>query len=72
MLIELIKLAHSLDKKAEYEMANEIDKVIKELSQRAGLTPDEMVSLADHFDKEGETALASKYDEMLKKSIKAK
>ena len=72
MLTELFKLAHTLDKKAEYELANEVEAVIKELSQRVGLTTEEMVSLADHFDQEGETALANKFDTMLKQSTKRK
>ena len=62
MLADLIKLAYKLDKKGEYELASEVDDIIKELSQRAGLNSEEMVSLADYFDTEGETKLADKFD----------
>jgi hypothetical protein len=67
MLIELFKLAHTLDKKGEYELASEVDEIIKELSQRAGLTTEEMVSLANDLDAEGETDLADKLDTVLAK-----
>jgi NTP pyrophosphatase (non-canonical NTP hydrolase) len=66
MLVELFKLAHKLDKLAEYELANEVDEVVKELSQRAGLTAEDMVSLANYFDENGETKLSDKFDAMLK------
>ena len=54
MLTDLIKLAYKLDKKGEYDLANDVAEVIKELSQRAGVNPEEIVTLADYFDTEGE------------------
>ena len=68
MLAKLYKLAYKLDKRALYDEAKEIEAVMKTLSERVGLTPDEMISLADHFDQEGETALANKFDEMVKEA----
>ena len=56
----------NMDKKAEYELASDVDAVIKELTQRAGLNKEDIVSLADYFDKEGETKLADKFDNLLK------
>jgi len=70
MLAELIKVAYSLDRKGEYDLANEVDEVIKELAQRAGLSQEDMVALADHFDGEGETKLADRFDALLKQSKK--
>jgi len=67
MLVELFKLAQSLDKKGEYELANEVDEIIKELSQRAGITPDEMIALANDLDTNGEVELADKLDNVLAK-----
>lgn len=67
MLTKLFKLANSLDKKGEYELASEVDKVIKELSRRVGLTAKEMVSLANELDENGETELADKLDVVLAK-----
>ncbi len=59
-------LINRLDKKAEYDLASDVDKIIEELSQRAGLGQEEIVSLADYFDDEGETKLADKFDALLK------
>jgi len=70
MLADLIKLAYRLDKKGEYELASEVDKVVKELAQRAGLNIKDMVSLADYFDDEGETVVADKFDTMLNRTKK--
>ena len=70
MITKLFKLAQTLDKKGEYELASEVDAIIKELSQRAGLTPEEMVSLANDLDIEGETNLADKLDAVLAKKKK--
>jgi hypothetical protein len=67
MLTELFKLAQTLDKKGEYGLASEVDEIIKELSQRAGLTPEEMVSLANDLDTEGEIELADKLDAVIAK-----
>lgn len=72
MLVELIKLAYTLDKKKEYEIAREIDAVVAELAQRTGLTEKDMVSLADYFDGDGEVELANKMDELLKVAAKTK
>lgn len=66
MLAELFKLAYTLDKKGEYELASEVDKIIKEMHQRAGLSKEEIISLANHFDEKGDTELANKLDSMLK------
>jgi len=68
MLTELFKLAQTLDKKGEYKLASEVDEIIKELSQRAGLTPEEMISLANELDTNGETDLADKLDAVLAKN----
>lgn len=68
MLVELIKLAYRLDRKGEYDLANDVDEVIKELSQRAGLNAEEMVALADYFDGEGDTKLADKFDTLLSRA----
>jgi len=70
IISELIKLAYRLDKKGEYELASEVDEVIKELSQRAGLKSEEIVSVADYFDAEGETELADKFDALLSNAKK--
>ena len=70
MLAQLIKLAYTLDKKGEYDLANEVQAVMVELVKRVGINPEEIVSLANYFDGLGETTLANKYDEMLKASKK--
>lgn len=72
MLAKLYKLAYSLDKKALYDEAKEIESVMKILSERVGLSKEDMVSLADHFDKLGDTALASHFDDMLKAASRKK
>lgn len=72
MLAQLIKLAYTLDKKGEYDLANEIQAVMVELVKRVGISPKEVVSLANYFDGLGETTLANKYDKMLKASKKSK
>jgi len=69
-LVKLYKLAYTLDKKGMYDEAAEIEKVMKSLSERVGLTDEDMVALADHFDQEGDIALASYFDELLKESKK--
>ena len=66
MIVELFKLAHTLDKKGEYELASDVDKIIKEMRQRVGLSKEDIVSLANYLDKEGDTELANKLDSMLK------
>ena len=71
MLSELFKLAYSLDKKNEYELASEVDDIIKELSQRAGIDPEDMVSLANYFDEVGDVELANKFDSILAKAKKS-
>lgn len=70
MIVELFKLAHQLDKKAKHDLAGDVDKLIEELTQRAGINPEEMVSLADYLDEQGEVELASKFDNMLKAAAK--
>lgn len=70
MLTKLYKLAYRLDKLALYDEAKEIEKVMKILSERVGLSTEDMVSLADHFDKAGDTALADHFDEMVKEAKK--
>ena len=70
MLKRLYKLAYELDKKGMYDEAKQIEEVMKSLSERVGLTDEDMVALADHFDKEGDFALASYFDELLKESKK--
>jgi len=65
MLVELFKLAHKLDKKAEYDLANEVQEVMNELLRRTSASVEELVILADYFDAQGETALANKFDAML-------
>jgi len=72
MLVKLFKLAYKLDKMALYNEAKEIENVMKALSERVGLTPDDMISLADHFDQEGETVLADHFDTMAKEAIRKK
>lgn len=72
MLIKLFKLAQILDKKGEYELASEVDAIVKELSQRAGITPEEMISLANDLDAEGDTELADKLDVVLASKKKTK
>jgi hypothetical protein len=72
MLAKLYKLAYKLDKMALYDEAKEIEKVMKTLSERVGLTAEDMVSLADHFDQSGDIALADKFDEMVKQATKKK
>lgn len=72
MLAKLYKLAYRLDKMALYDEAKEIEKVMKILSERVGLTTDDMVSLADHFDKEGDVALADHFDAMVKEAASQK
>ena len=49
---------------------SEVDEIVKELAQRAGLSSKEIVSLADYFDTEGETKLADKFDVLLNKAKK--
>ena len=70
MLSELVKLAYTLDKKGEYELANEVQGVMIELIQRVGASPSEVASLANYFDELGETALADKFDKTLKEAKK--
>jgi len=62
MLIELFKLAHTLDKKAEYALASEVDALIQELTQRAGLELKDITAAADYFDAQGDTDTANKLD----------
>jgi len=70
MLVKLFKLAHRLDKLAEYDLANDVQEVIAELAQRTGTSSEELVTLADYFDELGETKLANKFDAMLAHSSK--
>ena len=70
MLNELVKLAYTLDKKGEYELANEVQSVMTELIKRVGVDPSEIVSLANYFDELGDTALADKFDATLKEARK--
>lgn len=70
MLAKLYKLAYRLDKLALYDEAKEIEAVMKTLSERVGLTAEDMVSLADHFDNNGDTVLADRFDEMAKEALK--
>jgi len=72
MLVKLYKLAYSLDKKALYDESKKIEEVMKTLSERVGLTTDDMIALADHFDQLGDTALASRFDDMLKEAARKK
>ncbi len=70
MLSKLYKLAYRLDKLALYDEAKEIEAVMKTLSERVGLSEEDMVSLADHFDKEGDISLADRFDEMVREAKK--
>ncbi len=70
VIAKLYKLAYVLDKKGLYNEAVEIEKVMQSLSERVGLTEEDMVSLADHFDEAGDTVLANHFDELLKKAKK--
>jgi DNA-binding MarR family transcriptional regulator len=68
MLTTLYKVAHELDKKGEYGMADKIDAVVKELTERVGLKLADVVSLADELDKAGDVALADKLDAIVKEA----
>ena len=70
MLVELFKLAHSLDKKAEYDLANDVQEIIAELVRRTGTNSEELVALADYFDELGEAEMANKFDAMLARTSK--
>ena len=70
MFSELVKLAHTLDKKGEYKLADEVQSVMVELIQRVGVNAQEVISLANYFDKGGETELADKFDLLLRKARK--
>lgn len=70
MIIELFKLAHSLDKKAEYELSSDVDKIILELQQRAGLELKDFTAVANYLDEQGDTELADKLDALVMKAIK--
>lgn len=72
MLAKLYKLAYHLDGKGLYDEAKEIEEVMKSLSQRVGLSADDMIALADHFDQLGDTVLASHFDEMIKAAARKK
>lgn len=68
MLVELYKIAYSLDKKGEYDMADEVDRMIETLAKRVGLK--EMVALADYFDEIEDYASADMVDSMVRKTTK--
>lgn len=70
MIVELIKLAYRLDKKGEYELADDIQEVMADLINRTGINPKDLVALADHFDKLNDTKLADKFDALLSKTKK--
>lgn len=72
MLKDLYKLAYDLDRKGQYDMAQEIEKVMESLAKRVGIDPKDMVSLADYFDSIGDAALANHIDSLLEKVAKAK
>ena len=72
MLSTLFKLAYKLDKQGKYDEAKEIEAVMKELTLRVGLDPEEIVSLANFFDEHGETAIANRFDAMIKETAKKK
>lgn len=72
MLAKLYKLAYRLDKIALYDEAKEIEEVMKALSERVGLTIDDMISLADYFDQSGDVTLADRFDAMAKESADQK
>jgi hypothetical protein len=68
MLTKLYKLADTLDKRGEFELADEVSKVIETLIQRVGM--EEMVALGDYFDEIGDTKSADRIDEMLSEAKK--
>lgn len=72
MLKDLYKLAYDLDRKGQYDMAQEIEKVMESLAKRVGIDPKDMVSLADYFDSIGDTTLANHIDSLLEKVAKGK
>lgn len=72
MIVELFKVAHELDKKGEYELADEVNEVVKSLAERVGISGKEMVAVADYFDSVGDTEAADKVDAMLVEAKKKK
>jgi len=69
MLVKLYKMAYHLDLQGKYDGAQAIEDAMVTLSERVGLTTQDMVSLADYFDEIGDEVLASSFDEMLKSSM---
>lgn len=63
MLAELIKLASTLDSKSEFELASEVDAVVAELAQRAGIA--DLIAVANYLDEAGEHAAANQLDAVL-------
>jgi len=66
VLVRLYKLAHELDARGDFELADEIDEAIKTLAKRVGINNKGAVALANYFDETGEIELADKIDAMLK------
>lgn len=68
VVTNLFKLAYYLDRKALYNEAKEIERVMQQLAERVGIDTEELVSLADHFDQIGDTATANAIDHVIKEA----
>jgi DNA-binding ferritin-like protein len=60
----LFKLAYHLDLQGLYSEADEITKVMQSMSERVGLSGEDMVALADYFDAERYYKVADRFDKM--------
>jgi hypothetical protein len=68
LIANLFKLAYNIDQEGLYSEADEIEKVMKIMTERVGLSVKDMISLADEFDSAGNHKEAEAIDTMLKRT----
>lgn len=70
MIAKLMKIAYMLDRKGEFALASEVDKIVAELVIRTGLGLAEVASIASELDSCGETNAAGVLDKLLSEKVK--